>query len=145
MWLKKSFTFSKWKFAVFLANTFGSTTIWMDLASKGLVVRGPTWLTESRRFSHAVNLPAIVVPRVSKPWKGRRNMDVWKCLFSKDRWLSHDTFLFPWLTSFSRKDLLNCSILPLPSLRRLVSGFFNRFWPSKTNSPSFPPDYYLSP
>ena len=40
----------------------------IPLASRGLVVRGPTWLTLSRRFSHDIRRRDITVPRVSKPW-----------------------------------------------------------------------------
>jgi len=35
--------------------------------SLGFVVRGPTWLTLSSRFSQVFSLTAIGVPRVSKP------------------------------------------------------------------------------
>ena len=59
---------------LFLSNFFsmiscGSTLTLeiIPLASRGLVVRGPTWLTLSRRFSHDIRRRDITVPRVSKP------------------------------------------------------------------------------
>ena len=65
-------TSSIWSYLIFrlflsLALLFDLESI--DLASMGLVVRGPTWETLSRRFSHAVSLREISVPRVSNPLK----------------------------------------------------------------------------
>jgi hypothetical protein len=60
----------------FLSNFFsmiscGSTsTLTREIiprASSGFVVRGPMWLTLSRRFSHVVKRREMTVPRVSKP------------------------------------------------------------------------------
>ena len=43
------------------------TLLMKPRASNGVVVKGPIWLTLSSKFSQAVNLREIAVPRVSKP------------------------------------------------------------------------------
>ena len=58
----------RWSFLAllgFLALLFDLES--MPLASKGFVVKGPTWETLSSKFSHAVNLREMSVPRVSNP------------------------------------------------------------------------------
>ena len=67
------FLTSKTFLLVLLALLFDLESI--PLASIGFVVRGPTWETLSRRFSHAVNLLEISVPLVSKPYNSSGGHD----------------------------------------------------------------------
>ena len=104
---------------LFLSNFFSmiswGSTLTLEIipfASRGLVVKGPTWLTLSKRFSHDIKRRDITVPRVSKPWNWIENFALNICRHMYNQSFKCFFFLFGcspswrWTAGHRRREVL---------------------------------------